>query len=134
MDADAVHEARETARAEIGRALAGEFVAAYENLADPGPYRIDGASIGRRALRNASLAYIAAADPEKGAALAKTQFDAAANMTDVLAALAVLIDLIGRSGRRHWRISLRCGRRTRWSSTNGSACRRGRHCPIPRNE
>ncbi len=93
VDADAVHEARETARAEIGRALAGEFVAAYENLADPGPYRIDGASIGRRALRNASLAYIAAADPEKGAALAKTQFDAAANMTDVLAALAVLIDL-----------------------------------------
>ena len=47
VDADAVHEARETARAEIGRALAGEFVAAYENLADPGPYRIDGASIGQ---------------------------------------------------------------------------------------
>ena len=44
-------------------------------------------------MRNASLAYIAAADPEKGAALAKAQFDAAANMTDVLAALAVLADL-----------------------------------------
>ena len=65
VDADAVHEARETARAEIGRALAGEFVAAYQNLADSGPYRIDGASIGRRALRNASLAYIAAADFER---------------------------------------------------------------------
>ncbi|HEY3912820.1 MAG TPA: aminopeptidase N [Stellaceae bacterium] len=90
---DAVHLARETARAEIGRALLAEFAAAYEALADPGPYRIDGAAIGRRALRNASLAYIAAADAERGAVLAQAQLDAAANMTDVLAALAVLADL-----------------------------------------
>ena len=93
VDVDAVHDARETARAEIGRALAGDFPAAYRDLDDPGPYRIDGASIGRRALRNAALAYIAAADPEQGAALAKAQADTAANMTDVLAALAVLADL-----------------------------------------
>jgi aminopeptidase N len=93
VDVEAVHRARETARGEIGRALAAEFAAAYQGLADPGAYRIDGGSIGRRALRNASLAYVAAADPEKGAALAKAQFDAAANMTDVLAALAVLADL-----------------------------------------
>ncbi len=93
VDVDAVHAARDTARAEIGRALAAEFAAAYETFADPGPYRIDGAAIGRRALRNVCLAYLAAADPEKGAALAKAQFDAAANMTDVLAALAVLTDL-----------------------------------------
>jgi aminopeptidase N len=93
VDVDAVHLARDSARGEIGRALAAEFAAAYEALADPGPYHIDGAAIGRRALRNASLAYIAAANPEKGAALAKAQFDIAANMTDVLAALAVLADL-----------------------------------------
>ncbi|HUC70426.1 MAG TPA: aminopeptidase N [Stellaceae bacterium] len=93
VDVDAVHTARESARAEIGRALAAEFATAYQDLAGRGPYLIDGMSIGRRALRNASLAYIAAADPEKGAALAKAQFDAAANMTDVLAALAVLADL-----------------------------------------
>ncbi|MBV8120004.1 MAG: aminopeptidase N [Alphaproteobacteria bacterium] len=91
VDVDAVHTARETARAEIGRALAAEFAATYET--PMGPYRIDGPSIGRRALRNTSLAYIAAADPDKGAALAKAQFDAAANMTDALAALAVLADL-----------------------------------------
>jgi aminopeptidase N len=93
VDVDAIHMARDTARAEIGRALGAEFAAAYETLADSGPYRIDGASIGRRALRNASLAYIAAANPDKGAAIAKAQFDAGANMTDVLAALAVLADL-----------------------------------------
>jgi aminopeptidase N len=93
VDVDAIHGARESARGEIGHALMAEFVAAYDALADRGPYTIDGAAIGRRALRNAVLAYIAAADPARGAALAKAQFDAAANMTDVLAALAVLADL-----------------------------------------
>ncbi|MGH7046431.1 MAG: aminopeptidase N [Stellaceae bacterium] len=92
-DVDAVHAAREAARAEIGRALQPRFAAAYETFADPGPYRIDGAAIGRRALRNTCLGYLAAADAERGAALAKAQFDAAANMTDVLAALTILADL-----------------------------------------
>src|SRR5262249_20741904 len=89
VDVDVIHAARETAGAQLGRALGAEFAAAYRSLADTGPYRIDGASIGRRALRNACLAYLAAADPQNGAALAKAQFEAAANMTDVLAALLV---------------------------------------------
>ncbi len=93
VDVDAIHTAREAARKAIGAALAAEFAGSYERLADPGPYRIDGASIGRRALRNTCLGYLAAADPAKGAALAKAQFEAGRNMTDVLAALAVLADL-----------------------------------------
>ena len=93
VDVDAVHTARETARGEIGRTLTAAFAAAYETFADPSPYRIDGAAIGKRALRNVCLAYLAGADPAKGAALAETQFDAAGNMTDALAALAVLTDL-----------------------------------------
>src|SRR6516225_2374208 len=93
VDVDAIHAARESARREVGRALSIELASAYVTLADAGPYQIDGTSIGRRALRNTCLAYLAAADPEKGAALAKAQFDARANMTDVLAALAVLVDL-----------------------------------------
>jgi aminopeptidase N len=93
VDVDAIHAARESARREIGGALSMELASAYVTLADAGPYQIDGTSIGRRALRNTCLAYLAAADPEKGAALAKAQFDARANMTDVLAALAVLVDL-----------------------------------------
>jgi aminopeptidase N len=93
VDVEAIHAAREGARAALGEALAAEFAAAYRDLADAGPYRIDGASIGRRALRNACLAYLAAADPEKGAALAMAQFEAGGNMTEVLAALTVLVDL-----------------------------------------
>ncbi len=93
VDVDAIHAVREAARQTIGRALAAQFTAAYASLADPGPYRIDGPAIGRRALRNACLAYLAAADAAAGAALAKAQLDAGGNMTDVLAALAVLVDL-----------------------------------------
>jgi aminopeptidase N len=92
-DVDAVHAVREAGRSAIGRALRDEFAAAYETLADHGRYSIDAVAIGRRALRNACLAYLAAAEPEAGAALAAAQFEAGANMTDVLAALAVLADL-----------------------------------------
>jgi aminopeptidase N len=93
VDVEAIHASREAARAAIGKALAAELDSAYQQLTDLGPYRSDGAAIGRRALRNACLAYLAAADPDKGAALAMAQFDAGSNMTDVLAALAVLADL-----------------------------------------
>jgi aminopeptidase N len=93
VDVDAIHAAREAARAALGTTLAAELAAAYRQFADIGEYRIDGTSIGRRALRNVCLGYLAAADPDQGAALAMAQFDADRNMTDVLAALAVLGDL-----------------------------------------
>ncbi len=93
VDVDAIHATREGARTALGETLAGEFAAAYRDLADAGPYSIDGTSIGRRALRNTCLAYLAAADPDNGAALALAQFEAGQNMTDVLAALTVLGDL-----------------------------------------
>jgi aminopeptidase N len=93
VDVEAIHAVREQARAAIASALAGEFTAAYRQLADPGPYQTDGAAIGRRALRNVTLGYLAAGDKREGARLAKAQFDAQQNMTDVLAALSVLVDI-----------------------------------------
>ncbi|MBK1659469.1 aminopeptidase N [Paracraurococcus ruber] len=88
-DPVAIHLVRRHLRAEIGRRCGPALRATYDALADHGPYRIDGASIGRRALRNACLAYLTAAGDT---ALAKAQFDAATNMTDSLAALALLAD------------------------------------------
>jgi aminopeptidase N len=64
--------------------------ATYQRLTDTGEYKIDGTAIGRRALRNTCLAYLAAGGEAEGIALAKAQFEAGQNMTDVLAALAVL--------------------------------------------
>jgi aminopeptidase N len=93
VDVELVHAAREAVRAALGQEMAAELKAAYSRYEDTRPYQIDASSIGRRALRNVCLAYLAAADPEQGAALAATQFDAGRNMTDVLAALTVLTDL-----------------------------------------
>jgi aminopeptidase N len=92
VDVVAIHAARESARHELGSGLREQFAAAYREFTDPEPYEIDGRSIGRRALRNAALSYVAAADWREGTRLAKAQFDAGANMTDVLAALGVLVD------------------------------------------
>ena len=89
-DVDAIHAVRDIARTAIGRALRTELRATYDRLTDTGEYRIDGVAIGRRALRNVCLGYLAANGEAEGVALAKAQFDAAQNMTDVLAALSVL--------------------------------------------
>jgi len=88
-DIDAIHAARQHARAEIGRALAPALRAAYERLTDADAYTIDGPAMARRALRNTCLSYLVAGDAHN-AGLARAQFDAAHNMTDVLSAMAVL--------------------------------------------
>jgi aminopeptidase N len=90
VDVDAIHAVRRAARKTIGHALRETLRTTYERLTDTGPYRIDGHAIGSRALRNACLAYLAADGNSEGIAHAKSQFDAGQNMTDVLAALAVL--------------------------------------------
>jgi aminopeptidase N len=87
VDVDAIHAVRQDLRAALGRALERALREAYARLADPGPYRSDGVAIGRRALRNTCLSYLAAAGDE---ALAAAQFEQAGNMTDSLAALDVL--------------------------------------------
>jgi aminopeptidase N len=95
VDVDAIHRVREDARAQIAAALATPLADTYRRLADPGPYKIDGASIGRRALRNACLSYLTAGGSAEGTRLAKAQYDAQQNMTDVLSALTLLADIDG---------------------------------------
>jgi aminopeptidase N len=89
-DPDTIHAVRDAMRGQIAAQLAEPLRATYRRLTDDGPYRPDGASIGRRALRNACLSYLATQD--EGVRLARAQFDAKQNMTDVLAALFVLAD------------------------------------------
>ena len=87
VDPDAIHAARDLTRKAIAAGLQEKLAAQYERLTDTGPYTTDGAAVGRRSLRNTCLAYLSAfGDPT----LAKAQFGAGGNMTDVLAALSVL--------------------------------------------
>ncbi len=97
IDVDAIHAARVQARQAIGQALADRFRATYDRLTDRGAYQIDGASMGRRVLRNTCLAYLMASGDPAAVGLAKAQFDAGQNMTDVLAALGRVVGR-GRAG------------------------------------
>jgi len=95
VDPDVLFEARMALRAELGRSLGAELSATYATLSVAAPYSPDAASAGRRALRNVALDLLAGGDPERGRALAMTQFETAGNMTDKLAALATLALLGG---------------------------------------
>ncbi|MEF3366697.1 aminopeptidase N [Methylocystis sp. 9N] len=95
VDPDVLFAARQSLRAEIGRALGEALETIHARFADPGAYAPDAASAGRRALRNVALDLIAAGDADKGRALAQAQFETAGNMTDRLAALATLAHLGG---------------------------------------
>ncbi|WP_330083041.1 aminopeptidase N [Methylocystis iwaonis] len=95
VDPDELFAARFGLREEIGRALASEAEAIYVRLSEAGPYSPDAASAGRRSLKTVALDLVAAGDPAKGSALAESQFAAAGNMTDRLAALALLALLGG---------------------------------------
>jgi len=91
-DPEAIHLVRQALRRQLGTRFASRFAALHDSLADAGAYRTDGDSIGRRALRNAALAYLGRAGTGDGLARARAQFAAGGNMTDVLAALRVLVD------------------------------------------
>ncbi|MBV9219441.1 MAG: aminopeptidase N, partial [Methylobacteriaceae bacterium] len=95
VDPDAIRKAREYLRASLGRTLSETLLRLYESLASDAPYTPDAASAGRRALRNAMLDLVAAGDPELGAELAARQFHGANNMTDRIAALAILSLIAG---------------------------------------
>jgi aminopeptidase N len=95
VDVEAIHAAREFLRTEIGRHLEGALAETYERLDDAGPFQVDGAAIGRRALKNVALGYLAATGKPAAIERAEAQFRAQRNMTDVLAALRILVDIAG---------------------------------------
>jgi aminopeptidase N len=91
VDPDAIHASRESLRQAIGSALTEELAGA-QAMSTPGS-DLSPAAKGVRRLRSVSLGLLAAGDPERGAALATAQFDAADNMTDRQGALTVLTSL-----------------------------------------
>ena len=92
-DTEAVFMAREEARRAIAAALGHRLLESYESNREAGPHRLDPEAMGRRALKNAALAYLAAPKGHpRGLSLAFSQYSAGGNMTDVLAALSLLAD------------------------------------------
>ena len=92
VDPQAIHEVRRFLRLALAQALREPLLARYKALAPTGPYHFEGAQVGRRSLRNLCLGYLAELD-DIGAGLCLAQFEAADNMTDSNAALALLAQL-----------------------------------------
>ena len=88
---NAVHEARRRVRGHLGRELRDLWLQVYDRDHDEGPYRFESADVARRSRKNVCLAYLMAAEDPEGQARCAAQFRAAANMTDVLAALGALV-------------------------------------------
>ncbi|MDB5358903.1 MAG: aminopeptidase [Rhodospirillales bacterium] len=95
VDVEAIHAARQFVRGGIGRHLETELAETYAALDDQGPFKVDGPSIGRRALKNVAMTYLAATGKPSAIRRAEAQFAAQRNMTDVLAALRILVDIDG---------------------------------------
>jgi aminopeptidase N len=93
VDTDSVHTARETLRAEIGKAIREQLSGFYESAAPSGPYAPDPESAGRRALRSAALDLLVGTGEPAELARAERHYREAANMTDAIAALAILSHL-----------------------------------------
>jgi aminopeptidase N len=95
VDTDAVHEARETLRAMIGRESRETLAELYALTAPSGPYSPDPVSAGQRALRNATLDLLVATCDASEIVRAERHYRDASNMTDAIAALAILANLQG---------------------------------------
>jgi aminopeptidase N len=93
VDPQLIHDGRERLKQRIGRLMHSRLMQRWNATKITGPYSPDPASAGKRALRHASLALLAAADAKEGARLAMRHFRDARNMSDEIGALGVLIQL-----------------------------------------
>jgi aminopeptidase N len=95
VDPDGIHAARDAFIAGVAGAHGRELERLYRRLTTKEAFSPDAKSAGRRALRNAALRFLTAEAGEASAALAGEHYDAATNMTDMVAGLVNLVRLGG---------------------------------------
>ncbi len=98
VDPAAIHAVRLHVRHNIGVMLGSQLLATHRRLSTDEPYSYEPAQLGRRALRNAALSYLAATGLPEALSLLEAAFASANNMTDSLAALTLLADVAGDAG------------------------------------
>ncbi|MGH6888953.1 MAG: aminopeptidase N [Rhizomicrobium sp.] len=89
-DPEAIHHARIALIRALARAHKEAFARLYNLPDESGVFRTDAEAAGRRALRNACLRYLTAADDDEAARLADAHYRSAVNMTDMIAGLSQL--------------------------------------------
>ncbi len=93
VDPQAIHAARTQLLRLISRTIRGELIDAYETSRPKGRYRPDANSVGLRSLSNSALGLIAERGQPEDIALATKHYWSAKNMTDAMAAIAILSDI-----------------------------------------
>ena len=91
-DVAALHAARQAARLQIATALREPLWNAYRANQSSVPYAPDAAQIAQRSLKNTCLAYLMLLEEPDAVAACVDQFERGSNMTDVMAALAALVN------------------------------------------
>jgi aminopeptidase N len=95
IEVEAMDRVQRAFQAGIGRRLAGRLASAYEAAHVAGDTGIDTAAMGRRALKNACLAYLVWGEAAGAVDRAERQYREAATMTDRLGALRTLVEIEG---------------------------------------
>jgi aminopeptidase N len=90
IDPEAIFLARLNLRRHLAARLQSVFETLWQALAPSEPYAPEGAQVGRRALRNSCLAYLAEIAPVAAVPRLLGQLEGGGNMTDVAAALGIL--------------------------------------------
>ncbi len=92
VDVEAIHLARSLARLKIAEALEEGFWRLFQNNQDSDDYQASAEQIARRSLKNTALSYLMLLESERALSACVTQFQTAANMTDVMAAFTALLN------------------------------------------
>jgi aminopeptidase N len=92
VDVDSIFLAREMLRQSIAQTLREDLFMIYERLSEQGEYQITHEAIGQRRLKNVVLGYLLSLQDTATTQLAIDQYGAQHNMTDVIAALALIAD------------------------------------------
>jgi len=92
IDVPGIHAVREFASYILARALEKQFATVYQLNSSPEHYAADADGIGRRALKNTCLGYLMRCGELRWLQTCNEQFSEADNMTDVSAALKLLVN------------------------------------------
>lgn len=92
VDVDGIHHVRSQLRKTLARELRDILGEVYEHYRNEGPYVFNAEAVGRRLLKNTSLAYLLETGSEEQVEHARLQYEGADNMTDTHAVLQALVN------------------------------------------
>ena len=92
IDVDAIHQAREFVKKTLAEQLQSQFQDLYQRYHKDESGQFDAGAIGRRRIKNTCLSYLAMLESVESHQATEKQFSSAKNMTDQMAALAVIVE------------------------------------------